>query len=74
MSFEGKDGWKSCLFPARVGFSDFDVIMYKVHFPILYIDLACKQLCFPPGKGIDRRNESTKTQQLLLFCSTDDNT
>ena len=42
-------------------------------FPYLYLDLACKQLCFPPGKGIIRRNEITKTQDLLLFCSTDDN-
>ena len=63
-----------CLFPARVGIFDFDVIMYKVLFPILYLDLACKQLCFPTGKGINRRNESTKTQVLLLFWSTDDNT
>ena len=33
-SYEGIDGWKSCLVPARVGISDFDVIMYKVLFPI----------------------------------------
>ena len=65
---------KSCLFPARVGIFDFDVITYKVLFPILYLDLACKQLCYPPGKGIYRRNESTKTQELLLFPSCDDNT
>ena len=73
-SYEGRDGWKSCLFPARVGISDFDVIMLKVLFPNLYLDLACKQFCFPAGKGINRRNESTKRQVLLFFCSTDDNT
>ena len=28
-------------------------------FPYLYLDLACKQLCFPPRKGINRRNKST---------------
>ena len=33
-SYEGRDGWKSCLFPARVGISDFDVLMNKVLFPI----------------------------------------
>ena len=41
---------------------------------MLYLDLACKNLCFPPGEGINRKNESTKTQVLVLFCSTDDNT
>ena len=34
-------------------------IMIKSTFPYLYLDLACKQICFPPRKGINRRNEST---------------
>ena len=25
-------------------------------FPYLYFDLACKQLCFPPKKGINGKN------------------
>ena len=25
----------------------------------MYLDLACKQLCFPPRKAINRRNKST---------------
>ena len=33
-SWDGRDGWKSCLFPARVGIFDFNVIMYRVLFPI----------------------------------------
>ena len=33
-SYQGIDGWKSCLIPARVGISDFDVIVYEVLFPI----------------------------------------
>ena len=33
-SYEGRDGWKNCLFPARVGISDPDVMMYEVFFPI----------------------------------------
>ena len=28
-------------------------------FPYLYLDLACKQLYFLPGKGMNRRNKST---------------
>ena len=28
--------------------------MIKVLFPCLYFDPACKQLCFPPRKGINR--------------------
>ena len=33
-SYVERDGWKGCLFPARVGISDFDVMMYEVLFPI----------------------------------------
>ena len=33
-SYEGRDGWKSCLFPVRVGFFKFDVIIYKLLFVI----------------------------------------
>ena len=73
-SYEGRDGWKSCLFPAWVGIFDFDVIRYKVLFPILYLDLACKQLCFPPRKAWIEEMKVQKTQLLFLFCSTDDNT
>ena len=46
------------LFPARVGISNFDVILSDSTFPYLYLDLECKQLCFPLGKGVKRRNES----------------
>ena len=66
-SYEGRNGWKSCLFLARVGISDFDVIIWKVLFPILYLDLACKQLCFPPGKAVNRRNESADLEFLEPF-------
>ena len=48
-SYDGRDGWKGCLFIARVGVFEFDVIMYKVLFPILYIDLAWKHF-FPARK------------------------
>ena len=56
---EEMDG-KVVFFPARVGFSNVDVTLLDSTFPYLYLDLACKQLCFPPGKGINRRNESTR--------------
>ena len=36
-------------------------------FPYLYLDLACKQLCFPPRRNINRRNESTKTEGYYYF-------
>ena len=58
-SYDGRDGWKGCLYPARVGISNFDVTLLDSTFPYLYLDLACKQLCFPPGKCVNRRNEST---------------
>ena len=37
---------------------------------LLFLGLACKQLYFPPGNGINRRNESTKTEK-VFFLSTD---
>ena len=37
----------------------FDAILLDSAFPYLYLDLECKQLCFPPGKGINKRLEST---------------
>ena len=70
-SYDGRDGWKSCLFPAKVGICNFDVILLDSTFPYLYLDLACKQLCFPPGKGINRRNESTR-HNFFFWWSTDD--
>ena len=51
-------------------------------FSNLYLDFACKRLCVPPGKGIEKRNESTILEpfrifsrisvQSLLIDSTDD--
>ena len=67
-SYDGRDGWKSCLFPARVGIFNFDVLMSKVFFPYLYFDWAGKQLCFPSGESINRRNENTGHSFLFLFC------
>ena len=42
-------------------------VFFKSTFPYLYLDLACKQLCFLPGKCIIRKNESTIKEQ-LFFC------
>ena len=58
--------------------SDFDAVIYESTFPYLYLDLACKELCFPPGKAINRKSESTRgtivdSQVLLLTLYTDDN-
>ena len=58
-----------CLFPARVGTSTFDAILIDRTFPDLYFDLACKQLCFSPGKSVNRRNEST-TSELFRTVGT----
>ena len=53
---------KVVFFPARVGTFTLDAILFDSTFPYLYFDLACKQLCFPPGKNINRRNESTTSE------------
>ena len=38
----------------------FVIIMIKVLLLTLYLYLACKQLCFPPEKGMKMGNESIK--------------
>ena len=66
-SYDERDGWKSCLFPARVGISDIDVIMYKVLFPIFTLTWRVNNYVFPAGKGKNRRNESTGGRTFLLL-------
>ena len=45
----GRDGLEKCLFSTAVGNSAF-IFVNESTFPHLYLDLACKQLCFPPRK------------------------
>ena len=58
---EKMDG-RVVFFPARVGTPTYDAILFDSTFPYLYFDLAFKQLCFPPGKSINTRNESTTSE------------
>ena len=71
-SYEGGDGWKSCLFPTRVGISDFDVVTYEVLFPICTLTWRVSNYVFRQGKGINRRNKKADLELLLALCSTDD--
>ena len=45
----------------------FDAIPLESTFPYLFLDLACKPLCFPPGKGIKRTNESAIGELFRTF-------
>ena len=45
-------------------------ILFDSTFPYLYLDSACKQLCFPPGRGINRRNEYTTSELFRTFEGT----
>ena len=56
---EGRNGQKGVYFPIESASFFFDKQYDESTFPYLYLDLACKQLCFPPRKGINRRNKST---------------
>ena len=48
-SFEERDGWKSCLIPAKVGIST--LIFLDVSFSRnKFLDLRCKHFYFPPMK------------------------
>ena len=64
-SYEGKNGWKGWLFPARVDFFDFDVMIYKVLFPICTFDLVCKQFCFPPRKGYKQEKRKYENRSVI---------
>ena len=48
------------VYSRQSGIFNFEVMMSKVFSPYLCFDLAGKQLCFPPGKSINRRNENTE--------------
>ena len=63
---EEMDG-KVVYFPPESAFFIFDAILLVSTFPFLYLDLACKKLCFPPGKGTNRRNESTISERCRFF-------
>ena len=41
--------------------------MIKVLFRYLYLDLACKQFCFPPRKDIYRNESTLSIGQLVAF-------
>ena len=41
--------------------------MVKLLFPTLHLDLACKQVIFPPSKGTDKSNENTN---IIIYNST----
>ena len=71
--YEGRDGWKSCFFLPELAFQ-IRCISNVSTFTYLYLDLARKQLYFPPKKGIKRRNEITRTKEFWSFIleGTDD--
>ena len=63
---EGRNGRKGVYFLPESASFFFDKLYDYSTFPYLYLDLACKQLCVPPRKGINRRNESTII--LIKYC------
>ena len=59
-SYEGRDGWKNCLSPARAGLFYFVIVFNKVLFPKCNLTWRVKIHVFDLGRAINRRNESTK--------------
>ena len=47
---EEKNGMERLFISRHSRHFDSDAVIYKSTFQYLYLDLACKQLCFPPGK------------------------
>ena len=52
--------------------SDFDVSILQVFFPICTLTWRVNNYVSRQGEGINRRNESSKTEGWFLFWSTDD--
>ena len=65
-SYEGRVGWKSCLFPAKVGIFDFDVMIYKVLFLICTFDLACQQF-FPAVEKVKLGEMKVQKRKYIFF-------
>ena len=53
-------------------YSDFNVLICKSTFPFLHFDLAANNFVSRYEKDISRMNASTESEELLIFCSTDD--
>ena len=56
--------WQVCCDTRQSQHFDFDVVVCKVLFPIFILTWRVINYVSRPGKGIDRRNESTE----LAFC------
>ena len=72
-SYDRRDGWKGCLFHARVGIFDFDVIMYRILFPICTLTWRVNNYVSRQDNVKIGEMKVQKTQVLLFFCSTDEN-
>ena len=59
-------------FPPESAFSLW-CIKDERNFLYLYLNLACKQICFPPGMSSNMRNKNTKVQHISVFLCSDDN-
>ena len=53
--------------------SEVDSMNYKSTFPYLLLNLTGNKYVFRQRKGISRRNERTRSEELLLFRGVDDN-
>ena len=62
-----ENGWKICLLLARVGIFYFDIVIYKVLFPICTLTWRVHNYVSRQGKGIIRRNEKTKGHNFVTF-------
>ena len=60
-SYEGKDGWKSCLLPARFAIFYFGVIIYEVVSPVCILTWRVNNYVLA-RKGRNGRNESTNLE------------
>ena len=68
-SYEGGNGWKVVYFPPNLAFQPLMFYFVRVLFPIFTLTWRVNSYASRQGKGINERNQSIKTQLLLILLT-----
>ena len=66
--YEGTNGWKSCLFAAKVGIFAF-IFNIARFFPISTLTCHVNNYIFRQGRGLNGKNESFNIQKSYHHCT-----
>ena len=66
-----KTAGKVVFFSRQSRHSDFDVVIYKIVFPICTLTQRVNNYVSRQGNGKKKKNESTKDNEIVIICGTD---